>query len=61
MRKLKLGSDVVIGGVCSGISKYFKIDVVWLRLAFLLPVFFTEFPIILIYFILWIVLDCNSE
>lgn len=60
MRKFKLGSDVVICGVCSGISKYFKIDVVWVRLTFLLMSFFTEFPIILIYFILWIVLD-NSE
>ncbi len=45
----------VIGGVCSGLGHYFRIDPVWFRLAFVIAllVFGTG---ILLYLILWIVL-----
>ena len=47
--------DKVLGGVCSGISAYFDIDPIWLRLAFVLAVFFGGTGILL-YIILWIII-----
>lgn len=45
----------VFGGVCSGIGHYFGIDAVWLRLAFVIALFFAGTGPLL-YIILWIVL-----
>lgn len=45
----------VIGGVCSGIAAYFNIDPVWIRIAFIIALFFFgSGP--LLYLILWIVI-----
>jgi phage shock protein PspC (stress-responsive transcriptional regulator) len=44
--------DKILGGVCGGISAYFDIDPIWLRLAFALGFFFGGSGI-LIYIILW--------
>lgn len=44
-----------IGGVCSGIAAYFDIDIVWIRLAMFLLVFFGGLTF-WIYIILWIVI-----
>ncbi len=46
----------VISGVCSGIAAYLGIDPVWIRLLFVLLVFL-KFSGVLIYIILWIVLQ----
>jgi phage shock protein PspC (stress-responsive transcriptional regulator) len=43
----------VLGGVCTGLSAYFNVDVVWIRIAMLLLLFFTGIGFIL-YLILWI-------
>ncbi len=52
--------DAVFGGVCSGIGYYFGIDPVWLRLAFVVALFFAgSGP--LLYIILWIVLPKASS
>ena len=45
----------MIGGVCSGISTYFDIDPIWLRLAFILAVIMFGTGILL-YIILWVAL-----
>jgi phage shock protein PspC (stress-responsive transcriptional regulator) len=45
----------VFGGVCSGVGHYFGIDAVWLRLAFVIALFFAGTGPLL-YIILWIVL-----
>jgi phage shock protein PspC (stress-responsive transcriptional regulator) len=45
----------VIGGVCSGLGHYFRIDPVWFRLAFVLAVIVFGTGILL-YIILWIVI-----
>jgi phage shock protein PspC (stress-responsive transcriptional regulator) len=47
--------DKVLGGVCSGISAYFDIDPVWIRLAFAVAFFFGGSGFLL-YLILWIVI-----
>ena len=47
--------DKLLGGVCSGISSYFDVDPVWIRLAFAF-VFFVFGSGFLIYIILWIVI-----
>ncbi|MDG2193743.1 MAG: PspC domain-containing protein [Polaribacter sp.] len=48
------GDDKFLGGVASGISHYFDVDTVWIRLAFILLAF-SGFSIIT-YVILWIVI-----
>ncbi len=45
----------VLGGVCSGLSAYFDIDPIWIRLIFVI-LFFAPFAGLLIYIILWIVI-----
>jgi phage shock protein PspC (stress-responsive transcriptional regulator) len=47
--------DLVLGGVCSGIAAYFGIDVVIVRLLFIILIFFGGTGLIL-YIILWIIL-----
>lgn len=47
--------DKVIGGVCSGISAYFEIDPIWLRLAFGIAFLFFGSGFLL-YILLWIAL-----
>jgi phage shock protein PspC (stress-responsive transcriptional regulator) len=44
-----------IGGVCSGIAAYFDVDVVWIRLAMFLLIFFGGVSL-WVYIILWIVI-----
>jgi phage shock protein PspC (stress-responsive transcriptional regulator) len=46
--------DKLLGGVCGGISAYFDIDPIWLRLAFALAFFFAGSGF-LFYIILWVI------
>ncbi len=48
------GGDKFLGGVCSGIAHYFNIDVIWIRIAFIVLVASGFSP--LAYIILWILL-----
>jgi phage shock protein PspC (stress-responsive transcriptional regulator) len=48
-------TDVMIGGVCSGLGKYFKIDPTLVRLIFVLLTLAGGSGV-LVYFILWIVI-----
>lgn len=48
------GDDKFLGGVCSGVGHYFNVDVIWIRLAFIVLLFSGFSP--LIYVILWILL-----
>lgn len=55
-KKLYRDSDKrIIGGVCAGISAYFNIDPIILRLIFVIALLFYGAPI-LVYLILWIVI-----
>src|SRR5205085_2356838 len=47
--------EKALGGVCSGLAAYFDIDVVWVRLAMFLLVFFGGISI-WVYIILWIII-----
>jgi len=47
--------DKAVGGVCSGLAAYFDIDVVWVRLAMFLLVFFGGVSL-WVYIILWMVI-----
>jgi phage shock protein PspC (stress-responsive transcriptional regulator) len=47
--------EKAIGGVCSGLAAYFNIDIVWVRLAMFLLIFFGGLSL-WVYFILWIVI-----
>lgn len=40
-RLMRLPGEGMMGGVCSGIAAYFDVDVVWVRLAFVLMLFMT--------------------
>jgi len=44
------------GGVCAGIARTFKIEPIWIRLAFVLSVIIFGFGVML-YIILWIVME----
>jgi phage shock protein PspC (stress-responsive transcriptional regulator) len=46
--------DKFLGGVCSGIGHYFNIDVIWIRIAFIVLIASGFSP--LVYIILWILL-----
>lgn len=48
------GDDKFLGGVCSGIGHYFNIDVIWIRIAFIVLVASGFSP--LAYIILWVLL-----
>nr|MBA3286100.1 PspC domain-containing protein [Nitrosopumilus sp.] len=48
--------DKVLGGVCSGISKYLGIDPIWLRLAFVVLTLLGVGTFIIIYIILWVIM-----
>lgn len=49
------GENRVLGGVCSGLSAYFNIDPVFLRILFVLLIFFGVGVSAIVYLILWIV------
>jgi phage shock protein C len=51
--------DQMIAGVASGLAEYLKIDVIWIRLVFLLAVF-AGLSGLIIYIILWIVIPPKS-
>ncbi|WP_439131651.1 PspC domain-containing protein [Polaribacter sp.] len=46
--------DKFLGGVCSGIGHYFNVDVIWIRIAFILFTASGFFPIA--YIVLWVLL-----
>lgn len=48
-RLMRLPDEGMMGGVCSGIAAYFDIDVVWVRLAFVLLAFTTG-----VWFFVWL-------
>ncbi len=54
-KKLTLGRDGRIGGVCSGLAEYFDVDVAVVRILFALS-FFLSGSGALIYLILWLAL-----
>lgn len=55
-KKLTLGNDKLITGVCSGLAEYFDIDVVLIRVLYLVLTFTPWFPGILLYLCLWIIM-----
>tara|TARA_Y100000114_G_scaffold157294_1_gene189130 strand:+ start:52822 stop:55269 length:2448 start_codon:yes stop_codon:yes gene_type:complete len=52
-------NDQIVGGVSSGVAKYFNIDPLWIRIAFVLS-FFAGFGLI-VYIIMWIVIPGSTE
>ena len=50
-RLFRLPSEGVMGGVCAGLAAYFAVDVVWVRLGFVLLTFFTG-----VWFFVWLTL-----
>lgn len=55
-RLMRSEGDEILGGVCSGMAAYLGIDVVWVRLVFVVLAFVTGGFMVLIYFVLWIVM-----
>lgn len=47
--------DKVVGGVCSGLANYFGFDPLWLRLGWVISLFFFGMGFLL-YFVLWIII-----
>lgn len=59
-RMYRDGENRVLGGVCSGMSAYFNIDPVFLRILFVLLIFIGVGTSVIIYLILWIVVPKAS-
>ena len=56
-RILRKSSDKVLAGVCGGLAEYFGLDIVLVRLGYvLLSVLSAAFPGLLVYVILWIIM-----
>ena len=53
-------TDVMIGGVCSGIAKYFEVDPTAVRLAFVL-LLFAGGGGLWIYLVLWIIMPLEPQ
>jgi phage shock protein C len=56
MKRLYRSRSKVIGGVCSGLAKYFNIDPVVVRLIAALGLFFTACTIFPVYIIAWLII-----
>lgn len=54
-RVFRDGENAMLGGVCSGISNYFDLDPVWLRIAWAISFFAFGFGLLL-YILLWIII-----
>ena len=52
--------QAMLGGVSQGLAEYFNIDVTLIRVLFVL-LFFTPFPSVFTYFILWAVLPTKYD
>ena len=59
-KKLTLGDDKIIGGVCSGIAEYFDIDPTLVRLAWIILLFCDSIGI-LPYLICWMIIPSNNN
>ena len=53
-------SNRLVGGVCAGLAEGFHVDVLWVRLAFLLLVFVQGLGVF-IYVVLWLVMPERLE
>jgi phage shock protein PspC (stress-responsive transcriptional regulator) len=52
----------MLGGVAAGIAEYFNVDPTLIRLLFVLLAFATAgFPVVLLYFILWVIMPRNPN
>jgi phage shock protein PspC (stress-responsive transcriptional regulator) len=49
------GSDRIVGGVCSGLAEGLHVDVIWVRLAFVVLAFLQGIGVLL-YVVLWVVI-----
>ncbi len=54
-KRLTLGNDKIIGGVCSGLSEYFDIDPTLVRLAWIILLFCNVVGIVP-YLLCWIIM-----
>lgn len=59
-KRLYLGKDRKIGGVCSGIAEYFDIDVTLIRIAYILLFFYWGLGI-LPYLLMWMIIPKNDN
>ena len=54
------GSDRILGGVCSGMAAGFRVDPLWVRIAFVILAFFQGVGVF-IYIVLWLVMPESSD
>src|SRR3546814_761120 len=61
----RIPHDGAVAGVCAGLGAYFGVDKTWVRIAFIVSVFFSGYMGIgllgpIVYIVLWIVLPVKS-
>ena len=53
---VRLSNDKKLGGVCSGLARYFGMDVSIMRVAYLILTILTGSLLLWLYLILWVIL-----
>jgi phage shock protein C len=54
---LRRGSDRILGGVCSGLAEYFRVDPLLVRVVFVILALTPPAVGIVLYFVLWFLMD----
>jgi phage shock protein PspC (stress-responsive transcriptional regulator) len=60
-RLYRSDDDKLLGGVCGGIAEYFDIEPIFVRIVFLIGLFFSFGFIIIIYILFWIFVQKNPN
>jgi phage shock protein PspC (stress-responsive transcriptional regulator) len=60
-RLYRSGDDKLISGVCGGIAEYFDIEPIFVRIIFLIALFFSFGFIIILYILFWIFIQKNPN
>ena len=61
-RLYRSNKEIMIGGVAGGLAEYFKVDPLMVRLLIVLLALVTAaFPVMLAYFIMWVIIPRNPE
>jgi len=60
-RLYRSDDDKLLGGVCGGIAEYFDIEPIFVRIIFLIGLFFSFGFIIILYILFWIFVQKNPN
>lgn len=60
IKKLRLGKNKILAGVCSGVADYFEVDPALIRILWVLGTILSIGAGILVYIIAWLIMKSNN-